>query len=174
VAEISPRLFRSRLALRLANQFKDLASRESRSDSVARSLVTLQLDFGKVAVESPYYWAVYYHDGRGAIRARPGHKLVYFRSPDLDPRIPNRRYPVRATDIRRLTKQQFYRFLRNPASGMIVRDSVGPAEGDPFFTRAGRKFRRVAARTGSEQFSAYVRECMGDLMDAQVTVRVRV
>lgn len=174
MAELSPRLFRARLALRLANQFKDLAAKESRSRSISRTLQTVTLDFGKVAVESPYYWAVYYHDGRGAIRARPGHKLVYFKNPDLDPRIPNRRYPVRATDVRRLTKSQFYRFLRDPSSGMIVRDHVGPAAGDPFFTRAGRKFRRQARDVVGEPFSGYVRECLGDLLRSAVKGRITI
>lgn len=164
----SSRLFVSRLAFRLAVRFRDLAKQEVRSQTVERSLQTRLLDFGRVAVETPFYWAVYYHDGRGPVRARPGHKLVYFRSPDLDPRIPNRRYPVRASEIRRLSKSQFYKLLRNPGSGMIVRDRVGPAPGDPFFTRAGRRFRTDARRVAGRAFQDHVRENLGELLNAKV------
>lgn len=174
MAEVSGRLFISRLALRLATSFRDLAREESRSKAISRTLQATVLDFGRVAVETPYYWAVYYHDGRGPIRARPGHKLVYFRNPDDDPRIPNRRYPVRAADIRRLSKTQFYRFLNDPSKGMIVRDSVGPAPGDPFFKRAGRRFKRAGAFLAQRDFSEFVRQTMGDLLNTQVTARVTI
>lgn len=167
------RLFVSRLAFKLGVIMRDASRRETRSKTIERSLQVTVLDFGRVAVETPYYWAVYYHDGRGPIRARPGHKLVYFRNIDQDPRVPNRRYPVRATDIRRLTKSQFYQMLNDPGSGMIVRTSVGPAPGDPFFERAGRIFPARASAVAQREFSAHVRALLGDeILNARVRVQV--
>lgn len=116
------------------------------------------LDFGLVTVEVPFYWAVYYHDGRGPVRARPGHKIVYFKDPNDDPRINGaaRNYPVRAAQIRRLSKKQFYRFLK---SGKLVAvDKVGSAEAHPFFTEGLRNFKnRISGRPGGH-FSSHVLE----------------
>jgi hypothetical protein len=173
VAE-SSRIFTSRLAFSLATEFRKFAARAAKSETISRTLQLVVLDFGAVAVESPFYWAVYLHDGRRGFRARPGHKLVYFKNIDDDPRVRGRNYPVRATDIRRLSKSEFYRLLRDPSSGMIVRDAVGPAKGDPFFRRAGRLFRRRAGAIASPAFSRYVRECMGEFLNFQLTRKVTI
>lgn len=169
MAEGTERLFVSKLSFKMATQFRDIAAKESRSRAISKSLNLMVLDFGKTAVETPYYWAVYYHDGRGAIRARPGHKLVYFKNIADDPRVSSGNYPVRESDVKSLTKSQFYRFLRDPSKGMVVADSVGPTAGDPFFDRAARKFKRQSNAIGEKAFSAFVRECMGDDMQIDIT-----
>lgn len=162
-------VFLTQLARRLGVQFRTIARKEVRSEAIERSLQVLDVGIGSVAVETPFYWARYYHDGRGAIQARPGHKLVYFLDPDKDPRILGRKYPVRESDIQPLRKKQFYRFLRDPSRGMVVTDSVGPAPGDPFFVRAERQFKRVAGRTAGVAISAQVREELKSLLDLRVT-----
>lgn len=167
MAEGTSRLFVSKLSFKMATVFKNIAAKESESQAISRSLQLLVLDFGKTAVESPFYWSVFYHDGRGAIRARPGHRLVYFRNPADDPRLSGG-YPVRAADVKSLTKSQFYRFLRDPNSGMVVSKHVGPAAGDPFFKRAGRKFKLQATRIGRPAFSEFVRVCLGDDMNIDI------
>jgi len=86
----------------------------------------------KVTVGVPHYWAIYYHDGRGPIRAKPGKFLVYFKDPSQDPRIQNG-YPERAASIVRLTREQFLEALARDQ--LIVVKSVGPAGPHPFFTR---------------------------------------
>lgn len=150
---------------KIAQRFLEISRRECKSKSVAASLHLVRLDLGVYAVETPYFWAVYYHDGRGPIQAKPGRVLVYFKNPDLDPRIPGRKYPVRASDIKRLTAAQFYRYLKDPSKGMIVKKSVGPAAGDPFFIRAQRAITREIGKMVRAELSAIVREEMGDLFD---------
>lgn len=172
MTEFSGRLFVSRLAFRLGVVMRDRSRKESRSEAISRTLQVENLDFGKVAVETPYYWAVYYHDGRRGIRARPGHKLVYFRNIDQDPRVRGRNYPRRYSEVRRLTKDEFYRMRRDPSSGMIVRDSVGPAPGDPFFKRAGRGMPRKASEIAQREFSGLVRSTLGDLLKASASLTV--
>lgn len=172
-----PRQFTSRLRFQLASAARDSAAKAAKSKTIANSLEVVKLPSGEFVVESPFYWAVYYHDGRGAIRARPGHKLVYFRNPDDDPRIGGaaRNYPKKRSDIRRLTKAQFYRFLRDPNSGMIVRDSVGPSKGDPFFTRGLRNFPARAGRAVVVEVSKFITETLGDeILKAHVKVRFRI
>ena len=46
----------------------------------------------------PHYWAVYYHDGRGAFGPKTARKLVFFDDPNDDPRIKGGR-PVRSPTI---------------------------------------------------------------------------
>lgn len=166
------RLFISRLAFSLATGFEKFASRAAKSKTISNTLELHVLNFDRVAVESPFYWAQYYHDGRSAFRARKGHKIVYFKDLDKDPRIRGRNYPKRAADIVKLTKKQFYRYLRDPGSGMVVADSVGKTKGDPFFKKAGRLYKKRATDTAGPKFSEFVRACMGDLMDAKLTRKV--
>lgn len=160
------RLFISRLAFSLGEVMRRVAQREVDSEAIGRSLETINLDFGRVAVQTPFYWAPFYHDGRGPVRARPGHKIVFFRKPEDDPRIGfgAKRYPVRAADVRRLTKAEFYRYLRDPAKRMIVADSVGPAAGDPFFDRAAKVLVHRARVLGRQRFGAYVTSELADLL----------
>jgi len=115
-----------RIAARLARQ-------KIQSETLRSSLsVELRPNSDEVVVGVPHYWAVYYHDGRGPIRAKPGRWLVYFKDPALDPRI-KRGYPVRASDIVRLTRDQFYDALARDE--LIVTKSVGPAGPHPFFSK---------------------------------------
>jgi len=93
----------------------------------------------------PHYWAVYYHDGRGAFGPVTARKLVFFDDPNDDPRIKGGR-PVRESQVRRLTKEQYREGLRRNqeryAAGrrpfMYVVDSVGPSAPRPFFTNLER------------------------------------
>lgn len=122
---------------RLLAQIGRLAERQARSKIESETLresltVVLKPSEGKVTVGVPHYWAIYYHDGRGPIHARPGKFLVYFKDPSKDPRL-RRGYPERATDIVRLTREQFLASLA--AGELIVTKSVGPAGPHPFFTR---------------------------------------
>jgi hypothetical protein len=88
-------------------------------------------------VHLPFYWAIYYHDGRGPIQK--GKFMVFFSNPDEDPRIDggSRNYPVRVTDIRRLilSKSKFNRLVRE--GRIIMTKRVGPADPHPFFESAG-------------------------------------
>ena len=161
------------MTLEIAERFLALSRRECKSRSVSASLQLVELQDGSWAVESPFYWAVYYHDGRGPIRAKPGHVLVYFRDIDQDPRVQGRNYPVRASDIKRLTKAQFYAYLKDPSRGMIVRDSVGPAEGDPFFLRAQEALSRQVGPLIEDNLHQAMRDELGEFFDFDGEVSVR-
>lgn len=115
----------------------------------------------------PYYWARYYHDGRGPIFAKPGRKLVYFRDPKNDPRIATG-YPKTRADIKPLTRQQFYDGVRmnkqmeklNPDGGpqqyMLIRDDVGPAMGEPFFKLGFAGFESIIKREIQAEMKASI------------------
>ncbi len=81
----------------------------------------------------PHYWAIYYHDGRGEIRAKEGKVLVWFASIEDDPRVNTTGHPVRITDRQklRLSKAQFKRLRK--AGKLIVAKRSGPARGKPFY-----------------------------------------
>ena len=119
------------------------------SDTLQRAL-GVSLDEAAARFEAtlfiPHYWAVYVHDGRGSISkaGRPGF-LIWFKDPTEDPRISGG-FPERASQIRRLTRQQFRAGLaRNRAHiaaggdpfdvPMIVVKQVGPVKGSFFFTK---------------------------------------
>ena len=73
--------------------------------AAARLIVDAQA--GTASIFIPHYWAVYYHDGRAGFTAPGGRVLVFFADPDDDPRLEGG-YPVRASEIRRLTRDEFY------------------------------------------------------------------
>lgn len=88
----------------------------------------------------PEYWAVYYHDGRRGFSSPSGGFLVFFADPRNDPRVAGG-YPVRASEVRRLTAEEFDFGLHQNAIRarqglrpyMFVVRSVGPAGAHPFF-----------------------------------------
>jgi len=126
-------VFKQRLLEQIGRIAVRIARSQIQSETLKDSLfIELRPSTDQVVVGVPHYWAVYYHDGRGPIRAKPGKWLVYFKDPSEDPRI-QRGYPERAADIVRLTREQFYEALNRDQ--LIVTKSVGPAEGHPFFTR---------------------------------------
>lgn len=114
----------------------------------------------------PHYWAVFYHDGRGPVVAAPGKKLVYYKNPADDPRIAGG-YPVRLSQVRRLSKAEFYRDLR--AGKLVVVDSVGPAPPHEFMGDAlTAKADPIVAQASDQACSQAVREALGDLFNATV------
>lgn len=120
---------------------------------------------GVAFVLTDFYWAVYYHDGRGPIKARPGKFLVFFRDPDDDPRIDGsaRDYPKRVADARKLslTKGQFNRLLRS--GRLLATKRVGPAEAHPFFEVG---FAALQSRYGPK-ISRLFSECVLETLDAR-------
>jgi hypothetical protein len=81
----------------------------------------------------PHYWAIYYHDGRGEVRAKRDKVLVWFASIEDDPRVNSTGHPVRVSQRRklRLSKTQFRRLRK--AGKLIVSRRSGPADGKPFY-----------------------------------------
>lgn len=125
---------RTQARVNLATMSSDSRQAKALRDDLRISVVAGQSE-GLGEVFTDYYWAVYYHDGRGSIRARPGKFLVFFRDPDDDPRISgsSRDYPRRAVDNRRLklSKAEFRSLLKSKR--LIATKRVGPASAHPFF-----------------------------------------
>jgi len=139
---------------RAAAQAKSKLDSQTLKDSLSIELVP---QAKTVTVGVPHYWAIYYHDGRGPIQAKPGHWLVYFKDPANDPRIA-RGYPERAADIVRLTREQFYHSLK--AGELIVTKRVGPAAPHPFFTRGMDGFQDKV----HEPARNFMRDILGDFI----------
>lgn len=106
----------------------------------------------------PHYWAIWYHDGRGSVSPVSARKLVFFDDPNDDPRLRGGR-PVRESQVRRLTKEQYEEGLRRnrlrPAGSrpfMYVVDSVGPAAPRPFFDRLAEGAEQRAAPVVKREF----------------------
>jgi hypothetical protein len=114
-------------------------SRASRQLTEAMQVIRDSDDL--VRLHIAHYWAIYLHDGRGSMGPKKAKFLVYFNNPHEDPRLPGARYPRRAAQVRRLTKQQFYFWLeqnrlareRGTRPPMIIVKRVGPAKGKHFF-----------------------------------------
>ena len=150
-------------------------STDSRRAQALREDLRVQIiDVGEgvseAAILTDYYWAIYYHDGRGPINARPGRFLVFFRNPDDDPRIGGARrdYPRRASDIRplQLSRGRFTQLLRE--GRMVATKRVGPAEPHPFLEVGFSTLNRIYGPKVEEAFSAFVRDFLGpDLLDGE-------
>lgn len=118
----------------------------------------------------PHYWAAFYHNGRGTVNARPGHKLVYYKNPAEDPRIAGG-YPVRLSDVRKLTRSEFYRDLK--AGKLVVTERVGPSGpnefmGDALTVRAAQ----IVAQRSAEVLQQSVRDALGPLFQASVETKL--
>lgn len=133
----------------------------------------------------PHYWALYLHDGRGPIQAKPGGFLVFFRDLRDDPRVQNG-FPVRVSDVVRLTKEQFREGLRKnrahlAAGGsplevpMIVVRRVGPAAGVAFFSEGLAGF--VDDEGGpiiAREFDRWIQSIVDDDLTERSTATVRI
>lgn len=153
---------KQRLLAELGLLAREQARRKLESQTLRDAMfVDIVPEEDKVVVGVPHYWAIYYHDGRGPIRAKPGKWLVYFKDPSQDPRIKNG-YPERAASIVRLSREQFLDALARDE--LIVVKSVGPAAPHPFFTRGMDGFQ--------DKVHAPARRFMSSLMDELGLTRV--
>lgn len=116
-----------------------------------------------VRITVPHYWAVFYHDGRGPIQARPGHFLVFYKNLEDDPRLRGG-YPEKRGDIRRLSRTQFYRDLR--AGKLIVTRSVGPAPGHKFLDKLD--LLSTVSQRLKLQFGEFVRKDVAGLLSGKI------
>lgn len=160
-----------RLALVIASEARNILRGRIKSKTLARAMEVATQNvpgLGIGLVTFPHYWARYYHDGRGPVTARPGHYLVFFKNPDDDPRIAGG-YPVKLTDVRRLTKAEFQRFLKEDR--IIVTKEVGPMRGQKFLrglkALAGRVHKIVARR-----LTEHVEQELKDLFNIRGTIRL--
>lgn len=115
------------------------AMRDAISDKVKPSVFgRLKKSFRFIVTEkgvtlfSLYYWARFVNDGRGAVYAETGRKLLFFIDPRDDPRIAGD-YPRRPGEGRSIPKAEFRSLLRRGLA--VLRDSVGPTTGQRFLER---------------------------------------
>lgn len=175
MASKDPVQFKKELALLMAERLRQAVRPFIKSDTL-RDSIEIQLRVEGSMVESalawPHYWAVYYHDGRGPLRPVNGRYLVYFLDPEDDPRFKDG-YPVRATDVKKLslTPEEFKAAL---ASGkMIVTNYVGPAKGQKFIERLARRAVRLAEPIVRREFRGHLKAALGDVLKLKVTSKFR-
>ena len=135
-----------------------LAKRSIPSRTLRAAIRAERLTERSVRLLVPHYWALYYHDGRGPVLPKRASMIIYYRDPKDDPRLTSG-YPVRMSDIKRLTRQQYLagllenklRFRANPGGGtmqfMVVVPSTGPTrpgKSYPFFTKGMEAFPQLA------------------------------
>ncbi len=150
--------------------------------STLRAAVRLIVDAqaGVATLFIPHYWAVYYHDGRDGFGPSQASVLVFYADPDDDPRL-EAGFPVRASEIRRLTRDEFRAGLdenaRRAADGeepfMFVLPSVGPAGPHPFFDQLA-----VGAAARMDQLAtfavdAFAQEQLDEEGPERSTARIR-
>jgi len=145
-----------------------------------RNAARLIVEQGEALIRIPHYWAVYYHDGRGGFEAPAGRFLVFFADPLDDPRLEGG-YPVRASEFRRLTPDEFQDGLERNQENfelglgpfMFVLRSVGPAGAHPFFDELsdGAAFRMDAV--AAAELDDYVQEIVDDGLSDKSTARVK-
>ena len=84
------------------------------SEQLQAGLYTQELTDSRGLIRVPHYWARFIHDGRGPSpgASGTGKILVWFRDPKDDPRYPGGIYPVRRSDVKRLTRGQFRKWSR--------------------------------------------------------------
>lgn len=142
------------------------ASRAACQSRTLRQALRVERTADGFRLTVPHYWAVFYAHGRGSITARPGKKLVYYRNPAEDPRLAGG-YPVRLSDVRRLTKGEFYRDLK--AGRLIVTDRVGPAAPHEFM---GDVLTHRAANLVAEQSAAALTQATRDALGPLFKIKV--
>lgn len=165
--------FKGSLLQLLGEHARDRARRECPSRTLRRSMAVLvDPKLGECRVSVPHYWAVYYHRGRGPARARRRKFIVFFKRKIDDPRTDGgKNYPVRASQIRRLTKAQFRSALA--ANKIVVVRAVGPAKGVPFFDRGLKSFPVAADLVARAETTRFLR-ALGSSLSDKDTLRVGV
>jgi len=136
---------------------------------------------GHAEIFIPHYWAEFYHDGHGSFGPTDARVLVFFADPDDDPRIDSG-YPVRASELRRLTRDEYLegldRNLENKEAGlepfMFVLPSVGPSAGEPFFDDLSRGAAQRLDPIALGELDAYVQEVIDEEGTEEKTATLRI
>lgn len=119
-----------------------------------------------VYISLPHYWAAFVHDGRPAVHPVNARFLVWFAEPRDDPRTEGtRNYPVRKSDVRRLSPQAWEYGLEqnriNKKAGlppyMIVTVSSGPVTANRFFSDFTDQFANLIEPLIASEFEKFVK-----------------
>ena len=105
---MTPDEFLRELALDLGNMGIDHLQGKIPSKTLTDALTVIVDGPGLSRIYIPHFWALYVHDGRQRpIYPINGRFLVWFKNHRDDPRLPGGEYPIRANDVRSLTKEEF-------------------------------------------------------------------
>lgn len=183
---VSDKQYLRQLLKRLGNMGMGKARPSVPSRTLRKGLNVFLVDDNNVRIQIPHYWAIFVHDGRGPFVATRTVFLVWFRNPRDDPRLRGGVTPVRANQLRRLTKSQFKEGLeanrRAVAEGreppMIVTHRVrkGTKPTRFFGNEPGEGmhgFDRQAGEEISRSFSQHVRRSMGKDFRRSMTATIR-
>lgn len=137
------------------------------SETLRRAIfLAVYASLGEAKLIIPHYWAVYYHDGRGAFGPTSASKLIFFDEPLVnDPRL-NGSYNIRSSDIQRLTRQEYEEGLERNAERrraglppfMFVVDAVGPSRPRPFFDQLSNNAANRAGPTVLRIFDRHIQD----------------
>lgn len=121
-----------------------------------RASLNLSFEEDRVAVRTPYYFAVILERGRGPIFARRGGWLAYYPNPRLDPRLAGGR-PVRFRDAKNLTFPPAV-FRDEVKSGrLILTKRIGPKAGDFAFRKGGEATKKQVKGVAKREFDIATR-----------------
>ena len=158
-----------------------LARQRIQSETLRRAIVFQERTALQGRLYIPHYWAIYQHDGRDAVFPDKKTYLVWYADPADDPRLRGG-YPVRLSDVKSLTADDFYAGLEenrrreeaNPSGGpmqfMIIRgpgtdpEFSPPGDGGkvrPFFDEMGPllpETTKIASEEMSKEFIKLARE----------------
>ena len=107
-------------------------------------------------LEVPHYWAYYYHEGNRGVPK--GTFVVFYKNKHDDPRTDRSlNYPVRRSDVRKLSHEEF---VRDRKAGLLVATVRGTKgfPGVPFFDRGMRQFDPVGAEVVQRTLDEYLTE----------------
>jgi hypothetical protein len=145
-----------------------------RSRQLARNMETFVVTPEEGWLFCDPYWAIYFHDGRGAITKARG-SLVWFRNRSADPRLRGGRTPNRARDLKKLnlSREEFAQKVRD--GEIYVRNRVAGVEATPFFSNTGgmQGFLQEAASIVREEFRKYLLEELGGELEIAETTTLR-
>lgn len=175
MASPDPTIFKADLAEQIAQKVRTYVKRFIPSKTLKNS-IEIRMRFEGSAIGAdlvwPHYWAVYYHDGRKALRPKNGKFLVWFVDPQEDPRNAGG-YPVRGSQVRKLSlsPDEFKSLLRS--GKMIVTDFAGPTRGKRFLDKLAGKADTLVGGLALREFRSHLKGNLRDVLRLKFTQRIK-
>ncbi len=174
--ENQKKLLLSRTSKRLAKQSMGVIAKDSTVSRTLKKGLKARRQSGatarkvRVVINTGYFWAEWYHDGRKAIEAKPGKWLAFWRDVPKaeDPRLTGGHFPKTKSEVRKLREvMSDSAFKAAVKSGRLeLRKSVGAWGGNRFFPRAFRKQARDPFL--SQKIDDLVEDDITKMLDGQI------